>query len=79
MDVCPLILGRPWKFDVAAMYDERNICYSFGWKGKCLKFVPMTMESEHRLTGDIATPVKVNHSGLLAAYRKERCLFAVVI
>lgn len=71
MDVCHLIFGRPWQFHVAAMYDGRNNCYSFGWKGKHLKLVPITVMSEQGSIGDSAIPTKVAHSGPLATYREE--------
>ncbi|XP_028552931.1 uncharacterized protein LOC114580236 [Dendrobium catenatum] len=33
MDVCHLIFGRPWQFDVGATYDCRAHVYAFEWKG----------------------------------------------
>ncbi|XP_020702058.1 uncharacterized protein LOC110113720 [Dendrobium catenatum] len=40
MDVCHLILGLPWQFDVGAIYDGRANTYSLDWKGKRLCLLP---------------------------------------
>ncbi|XP_020703199.2 uncharacterized protein LOC110114610 [Dendrobium catenatum] len=40
MDVCHIILGRPWQYDSGAIYDCRHNTYSFEWKGKKLKLLP---------------------------------------
>ncbi|XP_020686424.1 uncharacterized protein LOC110102428 [Dendrobium catenatum] len=40
MDVCHLILGRPWQFDCGAIYDCRANVYSFDWKNKRIKLLP---------------------------------------
>ncbi|KAI0507266.1 hypothetical protein KFK09_013388 [Dendrobium nobile] len=46
MDICHLILGRPWQFDVGAIYDGRTNTYSFDWKGKRLRLLPYSPDRE---------------------------------
>ena len=33
MDVCHVLLGRPWQFDRKVVYDGRNNCYKFEMGG----------------------------------------------
>ncbi|XP_020696471.1 uncharacterized protein LOC110109634 [Dendrobium catenatum] len=48
MDVCHLILGRPWKYDVGAIYDCRANTYAFDWKGRRLRLLPGSSSSENK-------------------------------
>ncbi|XP_020700689.2 uncharacterized protein LOC110112721 [Dendrobium catenatum] len=40
MDVCHIILGRPWQFDAGAIYDCRANVYTLEWKGRRLRLLP---------------------------------------
>ncbi|XP_028547507.1 uncharacterized protein LOC110099598, partial [Dendrobium catenatum] len=40
MDVCHMILGRPWQYDNGAVYDCRQNTYSFEWKGRKIRLLP---------------------------------------
>ncbi|XP_020678215.2 uncharacterized protein LOC110096542 [Dendrobium catenatum] len=40
MDVCHLILGRPWQFDTGVLYDGRTNSYSFEWKNRKMRLLP---------------------------------------
>ncbi|PKU79208.1 RNA-directed DNA polymerase [Dendrobium catenatum] len=41
MDVCQLILGRPWQYDTGAVHDGRSNTYTVEVKGKKLKLMPV--------------------------------------
>ncbi|XP_020679500.1 uncharacterized protein LOC110097468 [Dendrobium catenatum] len=41
MDVCHLILGRPWQYDAGAVHDGRANTYTVEVKGKKLKLMPV--------------------------------------
>ncbi|KAI0503667.1 hypothetical protein KFK09_014602 [Dendrobium nobile] len=57
MDVCHVILGRPWQFDASATYDCRANIYSFDWKGKKLRLLPHSQDA-----------IGKNEKGQAAAY-----------
>ncbi|XP_028551234.1 uncharacterized protein LOC110091993 [Dendrobium catenatum] len=40
MDVCHLILGRPWQYDVGAIHDGRANTYTVDFNGRKLKLMP---------------------------------------
>ncbi|KAF5470547.1 hypothetical protein F2P56_011051 [Juglans regia] len=40
MDACHILLGRPWQFDVDALYKGRENVYSFLWQGRKIVLVP---------------------------------------
>lgn len=42
MDICHIILSRPWQFDMNAIYNCRLNEYAFEWKGKKIKRLPST-------------------------------------
>ncbi|XP_020689563.1 uncharacterized protein LOC110104682 [Dendrobium catenatum] len=45
MDVCHMILGRPWQFDANATYEGQANVYSLDWKGKRLRLLPHNADS----------------------------------
>ena len=50
MDVCHLLLGRPWQFDRAVQHDGRTNCYSFMFDGTRITLVPKRrQQSESKL------------------------------
>ncbi|PKU71894.1 RNA-directed DNA polymerase [Dendrobium catenatum] len=57
MDVCHLILGRPWQFDTQAIHDCRSNIYSFDWKGKKLRLLPQTTNGGDKTNGGNKTAV----------------------
>ncbi|PKU73240.1 RNA-directed DNA polymerase [Dendrobium catenatum] len=79
MDVCHLILGRPWQFDVGAVYDGRANTYAVEWKGKRLRFLPQSSGSGDK--SDVATPALhvVTGSGLLSSWTDDTPIFALVL
>ncbi|KAI0530516.1 hypothetical protein KFK09_000060 [Dendrobium nobile] len=50
MDVCHIILGRPWQYDVGAIYDCRANTYAFDWKGRRLRLLPSSSGHDPSLT-----------------------------
>ncbi|XP_020678937.1 uncharacterized protein LOC110097058 [Dendrobium catenatum] len=79
MDVCHIILGRPWQYDVGATYDCRANTYSFDWKGRRLRLVP------HNYSSSIESPKKGNAlfavfaNALLNAWRESTSLMALIV
>ncbi|KAI0498175.1 hypothetical protein KFK09_021416 [Dendrobium nobile] len=51
MDVCHLILGRPWKFDTGVLYDRRTNSYSFEWKNRMLRLLPNSHSTPSSISG----------------------------
>ena len=50
MDVCHLLLGRPWQYDRAVQHDGRTNCYSFMFNGTRITLVPKKrQQSESKL------------------------------
>lgn len=79
MDVCYIILGRPWKYDIRAVYDGRVNSYSFRWKGKNIKLLTSSTHPATNTKLDLGNSTTVSKAGILATYKEVRCLFVVVI
>ncbi|KAI0511898.1 hypothetical protein KFK09_012532 [Dendrobium nobile] len=79
MDVCHIILGRPWQYDVGAVYDGRSNSYSFEWKGRRLKLLPYHIESQDQQKNKGAALNFVTGSALLQDSKQNRVLFALVV
>ncbi|KAI0500729.1 hypothetical protein KFK09_018945 [Dendrobium nobile] len=79
MDVCHLILGRPWQFDTGVVYDGRANAYSFEWKGHKLRLLPTARvatedDPEHRPDLGI-----VSGSSLLKTGKESKSLVALLV
>lgn len=46
MDVCHLLLGRPWQYDRAVQHDDRTNSYSFMFEGTKITLVPKKQQQE---------------------------------
>ncbi|XP_028547476.1 uncharacterized protein LOC110104104 [Dendrobium catenatum] len=79
MDVCHLILGRPWQFDVGAVYDCRANTYAFEWKGKKLRLLPQSLEQENSIHSGKTALFAVTHKALLNAWKESECILALVV
>ncbi|PKU81321.1 RNA-directed DNA polymerase [Dendrobium catenatum] len=79
MDVCHLILGRPWQFDVGAIYDGRANTYALEWKGKRLRLLPHANASETRAESARPALHLVTGSGFIAFCKEDVPMFALVI
>ncbi|KAI0507351.1 hypothetical protein KFK09_013473 [Dendrobium nobile] len=81
MDVCHLILGRPWQFDVGTHYDGRANVYSLDWKGKKLRLLPGSTNSPS-LDKDYSKRAAIHFvSGhnLVRDWKEQAPLFALLI
>ncbi|PKU62463.1 RNA-directed DNA polymerase [Dendrobium catenatum] len=79
MDVCHLILGRLWKFDVGACYDGRANTYSFDWKGKRLRLISHATENQAKDVEAKTTLHIVPGTTLLTSWKQHSLMFALVI
>ncbi|KAI0491611.1 hypothetical protein KFK09_025871 [Dendrobium nobile] len=81
MDVCHLILGRPWQFDAGVLFDGRANVYSLDWKGKRLRLLPKTQDDKTKAANKNNAPVLQVVSGpnLLLAVNEKEPLWAVII
>ena len=51
MDVCHILLGRPWKYDRKVVHDEEKNCYRFVKNGIKNTLVPMKEEEGAESSG----------------------------
>ncbi|XP_020695767.2 uncharacterized protein LOC110109168 [Dendrobium catenatum] len=79
MDVCHLILGRPWLFDVGAIYDCRANTYTFDWKGKRLRLLPRSPDQEANTSNAKTALFVVTREALLNAWKESACIMSLVI
>ncbi|KAI0530751.1 hypothetical protein KFK09_000299 [Dendrobium nobile] len=79
MDVCHIILGRPWQYDVGAMYDGRSNSYSFEWKGRRLKLLPQLTGGNDPQKSNVATLNLISGSAIVQASKEISVLFALVV
>ncbi|KAI0510488.1 hypothetical protein KFK09_011090 [Dendrobium nobile] len=76
MDVCHMILGRPWQYDNGAMYDCRQNTYSFEWKGQKLRLLPHAPVPNTNSNKDKAVLNIV--SGATFLVDAKSCMYALV-
>ncbi|KAI0514154.1 hypothetical protein KFK09_010188 [Dendrobium nobile] len=79
MDVCHIILGRPWQYDVGAIYDGRSNSYSFEWKGKRLKLLPYQADHIETSKAKAAVMHLVSGNALVQSSKEESLLLALVM
>ncbi|KAI0530530.1 hypothetical protein KFK09_000074 [Dendrobium nobile] len=79
MDVCHIILGRPWQFDVGAIHDCRANTYTFKWKGKTLKMLPSNRDMENVGQNSKPSMCVVSGNQLLHAWRDSSHILALVV
>ncbi|KAI0498585.1 hypothetical protein KFK09_019474 [Dendrobium nobile] len=80
-DVCHLILGRPWQFDVGVHYDGRANVYSLDWKGRRLRLLPSAAgtSSPSKEPAKHAAIHLVAGTKLVQEWREHAPMFALVI
>ncbi|KAI0498352.1 hypothetical protein KFK09_021593 [Dendrobium nobile] len=76
MDVCHLILGRPWQFDVGVQYDGRANVYSLDWKGRKLRLMPGLPSTASRERAAIQL---VSGASLLRDWQNHAPMFALIL
>ncbi|XP_020698625.1 uncharacterized protein LOC110111201 [Dendrobium catenatum] len=79
MDVCHIILGRPWQFDVGEIFDGRANTYTFDWKGKKLRLLPDPAVKEATPPADKAALFVVPGNALLNAWKESSDIVALVV
>ncbi|XP_020676557.1 uncharacterized protein LOC110095377 [Dendrobium catenatum] len=79
MDVFHLILGRPWQFDVEAIYDCRANTYAFDWKGKKLRLLPRSPDQENNSSNGKTALFSVTRKALLNAWKDTDCIMTLVV
>ncbi|KAI0493194.1 hypothetical protein KFK09_027470 [Dendrobium nobile] len=79
MDVCHIILGRPWKYDMGAIYDCSVNTYSFDWKGHRLRFVLHNFELEAKAPKKGNALFDVSVTALLNAWREYANMMALIV
>ncbi|PKU66791.1 hypothetical protein MA16_Dca015051 [Dendrobium catenatum] len=80
MDVCHLILGRPWQFDAGAMYDCRANIYSLEWKGRRLRLLPHSNENKTTAGSSNQTALHiVSGAMLIQSWKEPAPMYALVL
>ncbi|PKU80524.1 RNA-directed DNA polymerase [Dendrobium catenatum] len=81
MDVCHLILGRPWQFDASAVYDCRANTYSLDYKGRRLRLLPHAAmdKTTHPTPSKQAAMHLVTGHQLLQCWREPAPLYALLV
>ncbi|KAA0050434.1 uncharacterized protein E6C27_scaffold175G00240 [Cucumis melo var. makuwa] len=49
MDVCHILLGRPWQYDIQAIHKGRENTYEFQWMNKEIVLMPQSKKNEEGL------------------------------
>ena len=55
MDVCHIFLGRPWKYDINVVHDERKNTYTLDKNGRMHMLLPI----EYVITITITLEIRV--------------------
>ncbi|KAI0498007.1 hypothetical protein KFK09_021248 [Dendrobium nobile] len=81
MDVCHVILGRPWQFDAGVMYNGKANVYSLEWKGRRLRLLPGVRDSPQSASKSNPASVMqiVSRPNLLLSWKESSTLWALVI
>ncbi|PKU83484.1 hypothetical protein MA16_Dca018473 [Dendrobium catenatum] len=79
MDVCHIILGRPWQYDVGAIYDGRANTYAFDWKGRRLRLLPSNSGQEHNLPKNKIALHSISISVMLNAWKETSSILALIV
>jgi hypothetical protein len=77
MDVCHVLLGRPWKFDINVIYDGRKNTYTLEKNGR----THMSLPIEEKKVKEEANTSILHMSGneLLSEVKKEQVMQFVVV
>ncbi|XP_020695711.1 uncharacterized protein LOC110109125 [Dendrobium catenatum] len=81
MDVCHVILGRPWQFDVGVHYDGRANVYSMDWKGWKLRLLSSAPTLPLRAK-DISKPAAIHFvsgNNLIREWQDQAPMFALLL
>ena len=82
MDVCHILLGRPWQYDVQAIHRGRENTYEFMWMGRKIKLLPTTSNQGEDGSKNKTKPTRqlfsIIHSGNIIG-REDHEVWALVI
>ncbi|XP_028550837.1 uncharacterized protein LOC110096704 [Dendrobium catenatum] len=78
MDVCHIILGRPWQFDMGAVYDGRANTYTFEWKQRKIRLLPRSVVDGDKESPDKSTMFVVSGPSLLSSWKESSWMLALV-
>ncbi|KAI0527329.1 hypothetical protein KFK09_002929 [Dendrobium nobile] len=78
MDVCHVILGRPWQYDVGAIYDGRANTYAFDWKGRRLRLLPNAGQDAKVPQGNNALH-SVSVAAMMTAWKETSSILALIV
>ncbi|XP_020695883.1 uncharacterized protein LOC110109255 [Dendrobium catenatum] len=78
MDICHLILRRPWQYDSGAVHDGRANTYTIDWKGKRLKLVPAGQQPNSLTGHSLLSARLVSGTALLRGQDSSSPLLAVL-
>nr|GLL48175.1 uncharacterized protein LOC109163967 [Ipomoea trifida] len=77
MDACHILLGRPWQFDVDAIYHGRQNTYKFVWKNKKILIPPISWSvADQRKT--CAVTITANWKEFIAEAKEFKTILLVV-
>ncbi|XP_020704270.2 uncharacterized protein K02A2.6-like [Dendrobium catenatum] len=79
MDVCHIILGRPWQFDVGALYDCRSNTYAFDWNGKRIRLLPGISGTETPRAKGKTALFSDSAAAMINAWRETSSILAVIV
>ena len=78
MDVCHLLLGRPWQYDTQSLHKGRENTYEFQWMGRKVVLLPITKKINEGLRGEKQLFITVSGKNMLKE-REQDILGLVVI
>ncbi|XP_020672502.1 uncharacterized protein LOC110092337 [Dendrobium catenatum] len=79
MDVCHIILGCPWQFDVGATNDCKANTYTFDWKGKTICLLPNNQGIDYTTDKNKTLMLVISSNQLLHAWRDASHILALIV
>jgi hypothetical protein len=77
MDVCHVLLGRPWQFDINVIHDERKNTYTLEKNGRTRMVLPI---EEKKVKGEASTSILLmNGKEILSEDKKEQDMQFIVL
>ncbi|XP_062162045.1 uncharacterized protein LOC133869090 [Alnus glutinosa] len=81
MDVCHVLLGRPWQYDVDATYKCRDNVYLFWWHGKKIILVPTATNNtpQSRTTASKPSFLTLGETKFMQELKTAETIITVVV
>jgi hypothetical protein len=77
MDVCHILLGRPWQYDRKVIHDERKNTYTLDKNGRTHMLLPI--EYKEQKTEAIPSILLMSEKELFNEVKKEKEIQSVVV